>query len=516
MLNTDTLLQGHEFTSSDRLISSSGSYTLSFFQYEGSQDFYLGIRLSANASSSNYFWIANRDMPIHDPAALLTIDEFGNLKIISNVGRNSTIMLYSSDADREISNSTSISAIMQDNGNFMFRETNQDGSLKRILWQSFDHLSHVLIMGMKLGFDSKTGHNWSITSSRSDKSYLSGSFTLGLDPKTKQLVIWWRGNVFWSSGQWSNGSFANLKAPLYQKDFSFEYYSDENETYVTYLAEYIVLDPSGSMYGSVSGASYSCISNYFLSGCSKPSVPKCRDHDSLNWGSWDSYGVMSGKGFQFDESENLTNFDCWMKCLNNCTCEAYSYVNEDETGCEIWSRNSANFMATNNLTAGGRHIYFLTIKKGKAKIWIILSAIVGALILIILCVSCNKLWRKLKQNVENRKKRTKLLSEIGGNTAISIAYNEKREQKKDGKTSDDMHIFDFQTILEATANFSSSNKIGEGGFGPVYKGKLPSGQEVAIKRLSQSSGQGLIEFKNEATLIRLYVSGVRYDGCRLN
>jgi len=70
--------------------------------------------------------------------------------------------------------------------------------------------------------------------------------------------------------------------------------------------------------------------------------------------------------------------------------------------------------------------------------------------------------------VENHK-RTKLLSEIGGNTAISIAYNEIREQRKDGRTSDDMHIFNFQTILEATAHFSSTNKIREGGFGPVYK-----------------------------------------------
>ncbi|PKI40211.1 hypothetical protein CRG98_039404 [Punica granatum] len=37
--------------------------------------------------------------------------------------------------------------------------------------------------------------------------------------------------------------------------------------------------------------------------------------------------------------------------------------------------------------------------------------------------------------------------------------------------------------------FSSDNKLGEGGFGPVYKGKLPSGQEIAAKRLSRGSGQ---------------------------
>ncbi|KAK7379269.1 hypothetical protein VNO80_04725 [Phaseolus coccineus] len=500
-LNTDQLLQGHEFTTSDRLISPTGWYTMSFFQYEGSEDFYLGIRKSAETSTNRNFWIANRNMPLHDPATILIIDEIGNLKIISNRERNSSIMLYSSDAGREVNSNTTFNAILQDTGNLMFREMNQNGSLKRTLWQSFDHLSHVLMGGMKLGFNRKTGQNWSITSRRSEKTYSSGSFTLGLEPKTKQLVMWWRGNIFWSSGQWSNGSFANLNSPLYHKDFEFNYYSDENETYVSYLAGYIDLEPSGSMYGNVAEASYSCVNDYFLSGCSMPSVPKCRDHDSLYRGSRNSYGVMSGTSFKFDESENLTSFDCWMKCLNNCSCEAYSYVNEDETGCEIWSRDSANFVATTNLTAGGRQIYFLVgRKKGKTKIWII-STIVGTIVLIILCFTCNKLRKKLKLKAEDRKKRTKLLSEIGGNTTIPIAYNERNEQKKNGKSSDDMHIFDFQIILEATANFSSTNKIGEGGFGPVYKGKLSSGQEVAIKRLSKSSGQGLIEFKNEAILI---------------
>ncbi|RDX85763.1 Cysteine-rich receptor-like protein kinase 26, partial [Mucuna pruriens] len=60
--------------------------------------------------------------------------------------------------------------------------------------------------------------------------------------------------------------------------------------------------------------------------------------------------------------------------------------------------------------------------------------------------------------------------------------------------------FDFQTIIDATNNFADANKLGQGGFGPVYKGTLPNGEEVAIKRLSRGSGQGDIEFKNELLL----------------
>ncbi|KAK2433463.1 G-type lectin S-receptor Serine/Threonine-kinase [Trifolium repens] len=60
--------------------------------------------------------------------------------------------------------------------------------------------------------------------------------------------------------------------------------------------------------------------------------------------------------------------------------------------------------------------------------------------------------------------------------------------------------FDFESILIATDDFSDANKLGKGGFGPVYKGKL-GGQEIAVKRLSSVSSQGLQEFKNEVVLI---------------
>ncbi|KAM7498787.1 hypothetical protein LguiA_023201 [Lonicera macranthoides] len=61
--------------------------------------------------------------------------------------------------------------------------------------------------------------------------------------------------------------------------------------------------------------------------------------------------------------------------------------------------------------------------------------------------------------------------------------------------------FDLNTIVDTTNQFSFSNKIGEGGFGPVYKGLLPSGREVAVKRLLLNSRRGLREWKNEVILI---------------
>nr|POE64011.1 cysteine-rich receptor-like protein kinase 41 [Quercus suber] len=61
--------------------------------------------------------------------------------------------------------------------------------------------------------------------------------------------------------------------------------------------------------------------------------------------------------------------------------------------------------------------------------------------------------------------------------------------------------FDFSTISAATDDFSEANKLGQGGFGAVYKGTLYNGQDVAVKRLSTNSGQGDLEFKNEVLLV---------------
>ncbi|KAJ0830214.1 putative protein kinase RLK-Pelle-DLSV family [Helianthus annuus] len=61
--------------------------------------------------------------------------------------------------------------------------------------------------------------------------------------------------------------------------------------------------------------------------------------------------------------------------------------------------------------------------------------------------------------------------------------------------------YSFGVIKAATNNFSENNKLGDGGFGVVYKGKLENGKEIAVKRLSRESGQGEQEFKNEVLLL---------------
>ncbi|CAD6221571.1 unnamed protein product [Miscanthus lutarioriparius] len=62
-------------------------------------------------------------------------------------------------------------------------------------------------------------------------------------------------------------------------------------------------------------------------------------------------------------------------------------------------------------------------------------------------------------------------------------------------------IIDLPTLRATTENFDEGKKLGEGGFGAVYKGILPNGREIAVKRLSQSSRQGIKELETELVLV---------------
>ncbi|CAN8325662.1 unnamed protein product [Cochlearia groenlandica] len=75
------------------------------------------------------------------------------------------------------------------------------------------------------------------------------------------------------------------------------------------------------------------------------------------------------------------------------------------------------------------------------------------------------------------------------------------DDEEDDITTSGSLQFDFKVIEAATDKFSICNKLGQGGFGKVYKGTLPSGLQVAVKRLSKTSGQGEKEFKNEVLLV---------------
>ncbi|KAI4298621.1 hypothetical protein L6164_032157 [Bauhinia variegata] len=81
---------------------------------------------------------------------------------------------------------------------------------------------------------------------------------------------------------------------------------------------------------------------------------------------------------------------------------------------------------------------------------------------------------------------------------ISRARKPRKDSEGEAETENDIKPtdsiqFEFRTIQVATNNFSNANKLGQGGFGPVYKGKLSNGQEVAIKRKNSGSRNENVE-----------------------
>nr|CAB3455269.1 unnamed protein product [Digitaria exilis] len=82
---------------------------------------------------------------------------------------------------------------------------------------------------------------------------------------------------------------------------------------------------------------------------------------------------------------------------------------------------------------------------------------------------------------------------------LSVDLHKPKRTLEEGNSG--FSLYEFSQIKGATNGFSIDNKLGQGGFGIVYKGLLPDGLEIAVKRLGACSLQGLLEFKNEIQLI---------------
>ncbi|KAF3457318.1 hypothetical protein FNV43_RR01975 [Rhamnella rubrinervis] len=131
-------------------------------------------------------------------------------------------------------------------------------------------------------------------------------------------------------------------------------------------------------------------------------------------------------------------------CMRSCNCTAYASadISEGGSGCITWH---GNLMDTRIYTGAGQDFYIRVDEQKKKRI--------------------------------------------------------PRGKLEESRTHPDLPFVDIRTLTAATNNFSATNMLGEGGFGSVYKGQLINGQEIAVKRLSKHSGQGMQEFKNEVTVI---------------
>ncbi|KAJ0939147.1 putative protein kinase RLK-Pelle-DLSV family [Helianthus annuus] len=463
---TDTLQQGQELKDWDELVSSNKVFNLKLFSFGAMVSPYLGIFYKNNNITyrrpliyrNKAVWVANRNNPIPDMYGKLIIDVHGKFSILSSGG---TVLDLFSPNPLAACNA---SAKLLDTGNLVLQELHPDGSVKRVLWQSFDHPTDTLLPGMKLGINLKTGHRWSLTSWEGETLPVRGSFTLTVTEDlngTAQMVILKGENIDTMSGPWANGELINPNKISYGSNFRVYYVSNKTEQYFTYLTKSYDSFPALRM--SESGE----LEDTTLHTC-----------------------LFSG----FTRSPGAQTKLEMFKCRDDYT----FYMG---TGCKTYGK-----MLYNPAEAYQDKEYYTfrdRVKKKKKKNWF--GLIIGAGFLA-LVLSCYFLYKKLHLKGKAKKIQKLLLHQL------KCLY--KNEETRTN-INNDLHYFTFKSILFATNNFSRTNKLGEGGFGAVYKGKLADGQEIAVKRLSQGSGQGITEFTNETKLIAKlqHVNLVRLLGC---
>ncbi|KAM5552910.1 hypothetical protein ABKV19_025239, partial [Rosa sericea] len=229
--------------------------------------------------------------------------------------------------------------------------------------------------------------------------------------------------------------------------------------------------------------------------CLKGFIPKSNEEWSK--GNWTGGCVRRTNLFE----------DCEIQCLSNCSCLAYAFV--ENIGCLVWFKDLIDMQ---HFPSFGEDLYVRLahseLGEGKAiKLIASLTAIGFMSILVAIVFSLHR-WRANQKHVELTARRLRSTSMIKIHRDGIREYIGKHDPSE-------LKIYDFDSILIATDNFSITNKLGQGGFGPVYKGMLPEGKEIAVKRLSTSSGQGVEEFKNEMLLISnlQHKNLVRMMGC---
>ncbi|XP_062012069.1 G-type lectin S-receptor-like serine/threonine-protein kinase CES101 isoform X1 [Rosa rugosa] len=498
---TNTLKPGESLNSSSLLVSANGKFTMNFRAHElDPKHSYLVITWNG---SHNYAWVANREASILYPSGALTLDRNNTLKVTHRDG--DALVLYS--ADSETISGDAVATLMDD-GNFVLQEVSSDGSAKRVLWQSFDYPGDVLLPGMKLGVNRSNGHNWSLSCWFTERSAVAGPFTLDWDPDGHDLKIKRRGVVYWSSGVFRDGSFENIK----EKRYNFSIVSKKNEDYFSYttLDENAVSEWLLTTIGRLKdfdesidiAKADSCYGYNTEGGCQIWDQPKCRRSSAVfeqQNGYFNPTGASGTTATSTSDSNtSLSISDCKAACWADCNCIGFLFLFPNQTGCRYWTGN-LKFIA-DSISYNSNVVYVLATKSVDSSnashkwIWIGI-ALVAVLLAMVLCSMCY-LLRRRKLAGENQRNVQDMLNMMNSNTPTNA-----NGLQNDGKGGHDLRVFKYASIIAATCNFSDENKLGEGGFGPVYMGKLVTGQEVAVKRLSKCSGQGISEFKNELILI---------------
>ncbi|KAJ1383776.1 putative serine/threonine-protein kinase [Sesbania bispinosa] len=454
----DFIVPGQTVPDGYYLVSGGGTFELGFFSPGKSKSRYLGIWYK-NISPLTVVWVANRETPLSDTRGVLKLNHHGVLLLVNST--NNTI--WSSNFTSSRTAAEKPIAQLLNSGNLVVRDGND--SEGNFIWQSFDYPCDTLLPGMKLGWDKVKGLNRFLSSWRSPEDPGQGEHVLQIDRRGFPQSVQLKGSVVqFRAGSWNGLHLTGFPVqkinPIYKPEFVF----NQKEVYYKYelmdesIFSRIILNPSG-------------IGQRF--------VWRGQRHGwEIISANMDLYQGMHKNGI----------------CLIGLMAYADLDIRNGGSGCLLWFHDLIDMK---QLHHGGQDLYVRVSaseidhvkvhgygninKKELVGITVGSFTLNMGMVLVIfgLCVWKRKLQKPGMTNI----------------------YNKNNYYNKLKKEDLDLQIFDLSDIAKATDNFSSSNKLGEGGFGSVYKGILTDGQEIAVKRLSNNSGQGLEELKNEVVLI---------------
>ncbi|KAJ6897709.1 G-type lectin S-receptor-like serine/threonine-protein kinase [Populus alba x Populus x berolinensis] len=542
----DTINTALSIRDGDTIVSAGGTYELGFFSTGKSKNRYLGIWYG-KISVQTAVWVANRESPLNDSSGVVRLTNQGLLVLVNSSGS----IIWSSNTSTPARNPV---AQLLDSGNLVVKEEG-DNNLENSLWQSFEHPGNTLIPGMKIGRNRVTGMDWSLAAWKSVDDPSRGNITGILVPYGyPELAELEDSKVKYRSGPWNGLGFSGMPPLKPNPIYTYEFVFNEKEMFYreqlvnSSMHWRIVLAQNGDIQQllwiektqiwflyeteninncaryKLCGANGICrINNSPVCDCLNGFVPKVpRDWERTDWSSGCIRRTAlncSGDGFQkfsgvklpetrqswFNKSMSLE--ECRNTCLKNCSCTAYANmdIRNGGSGCLLWFNDLIDIlfqdekdtifirMAASELVNGdGAKVN----TKSNAKKRIVVSTVLstGLVFLGLALVLLLHVWRKQQQKKRNLPS--------GSNN-------------KDMKEELELPFFNMDELASATNNFSDANKLGEGGFGPVYKGTLADGREIAVKRLSKNSRQGLDEFKNEVKhIVKLqHRNLVRLLGC---
>ncbi|GKA02759.1 G-type lectin S-receptor-like serine/threonine-protein kinase [Tanacetum coccineum] len=482
-LGADSVYANNSLSGDETIVSKGENFELGFFKPGNSLNYYIGIWYKKLLFSSppTVVWVANREAPISDifKSELKAVD--GN-SVLFNASK---LPIWSTNVTSTTGLNSTIAVILDD-GNLVLRD-----GLNSVVWQSFDHPVNTWLPGAKLVYDKRANKSLPLTSWKSTSDPALGLFSMELHPVRTMIMLKWNESLqYWDTGSW-NPLMAN---PFYKYD----YQTNENESFFTYSSynpstiSRFIMDAAGQLQlktWSESTKEWNIIwaqpetqcQVYALCGdfrtCQRTGLSLCncltgfKPRSQSDWNISDFSGgcvrtteLVCGRneenpGFLKIKVTNLppNNFvavgsakECRTTCLNKCSCNAYSFVNND---CTVWDGDVLNLSEDNG---NGKAIYVKVASKDLPR--------------------------------SNKNKRVTVATVIG-----------KKWMFAEKTTMEGTLIaFVYRDLQIATKNFSE--KLGGGGFGSVFKGVLSDSTIVAVKRL-ESVSQGEKQFRSEVNTI---------------